>query len=103
MFGNSVLASDDISDSEFKILALYMYPLIMLPIIIALCSMNAYFLIKGLSTSRIIHKNVITSLLKASFTKFYNTILIGRLMNRLSKDIYNIDMLFPNEMQNLNY
>lgn len=55
----------------------------------------------GLSTSRKIHNSVIHSLLNASYTKFYNTILIGRLMNRLSKDIYNIDLLFPNEIQNL--
>jgi len=36
------------------------------------------------------HKAVIRRLIEASFTKFYNTILLGRLMNRLSKDIYNI-------------
>lgn len=47
------------------------------------------------------HNNVINSLLNASYTKFYNTILIGRLMNRLSKDVYNIDLLFPTEIQNL--
>ena len=49
-----------------------------------------YFLNKGLKTSKFIHSAVISNLLKASYTKFYNTILIGRLMNRLSKDIYNI-------------
>ena len=49
-----------------------------------------YFLNKGLKTSKFIHSAVIANLLKASYTKFYNTILIGRLMNRLSKDIYNI-------------
>lgn len=60
-----------------------------------------YFLFLGLSTSGKIHVEVIKSLLKASFTKFYNTILIGRLINRLGKDITNIDYLFPNEMYNL--
>ena len=49
-----------------------------------------YILMKGLKTSKYIHSAVISNLLKASYTKFYNTILIGRLMNRLSKDIYNI-------------
>ena len=49
-----------------------------------------YFLRFGLKTSKFIHKAVICNLLKASYIKFYNTILIGRLMNRLSKDIYNI-------------
>ena len=63
--------------------------------------LSTYYLIMGLSTSRKIHNSVIHSLLNASYTKFYNTILIGRLMNRLSKDIYNIDLLFPNEIQNL--
>lgn len=60
-----------------------------------------YILKKGLKTSKYIHSAVISNLLKASYTKFYNTILIGRLMNRLSKDIYNIDLLFPNEVHNL--
>lgn len=59
-----------------------------------------YFLYRGLSTSEDIHDSVIKSLLRASFTKFYNTILIGRLINRLGKDITNIDYLFPNEMIN---
>lgn len=59
-----------------------------------------YFLYRGLSTSENIHESVIKSLLRASFTKFYNTVLIGRLINRLGKDITNIDYLFPNEMIN---
>jgi len=59
-----------------------------------------YFLYRGLSTSEDIHESVIKSLLRASFTKFYNTVLIGRLINRLGKDITNIDYLFPNEMIN---
>lgn len=60
--------------------------------------MKTFYLIVGLKTSKMIHNNVIKSLLNASYTKFYNTILIGRLMNRLSKDIYNIDLLFPSEV-----
>lgn len=50
----------------------------------------------GLSASRKIHNSIINRLLNASYTKFYNTILIGRLMNRLSKDMFNIDLEFPN-------
>lgn len=57
---------------------------------------TSYFLLRGLKTSKLIHKNVFFRLMRASVTRFYNTILIGRLMNRLSKDIYNIDLLFPN-------
>ena len=59
---------------------------------------KSYYLVKGLNTSKAIHDNMMNSLLRASYTKFYNTILIGRLMNRLSKDVYNIDLLFPNEV-----
>jgi ABC-type multidrug transport system fused ATPase/permease subunit len=82
-------------------LAKIYYPIIQAPIVFAMVFMKSYYLIKGLSTSKLIHSNVMASLLNASYTKFYNTILIGRLMNRLSKDIYNIDLLFPNEVQNL--
>lgn len=64
----------------------------------AVVLINAYYLLMGLSTSRKIHNSIINRLLNASYTKFYNTILIGRLMNRLSKDMYNIDLEFPNEI-----
>ena len=43
--------------------------------------------------SRCLHKSIVFKLLRASFTKFYNLITCGRLMNRLSKDIYEIDTL----------
>jgi len=33
----------------------------------------------------------VEKLLLASFTKFYNKIMTGRLMNRLSKDIFVVD------------
>lgn len=49
-----------------------------------------YFSAIGLS--RKIHKKIIYNLLKASFPKFYNVIMTGRLMNRLSKDIYVVDI-----------
>ncbi|CAK60656.1 unnamed protein product (macronuclear) [Paramecium tetraurelia] len=103
LFGNFIMAQDDISDADYKVLAQTYYPFIQAPIIVAMVFMKSYYLIKGLSTSKVIHDNVMNSLLNASYTKFYNTILIGRLMNRLSKDIYSIDLLFPNEIQNLTY
>ena len=61
-----------------------------LPIFIAYLYNAAYFLLMGIKTSKIIHNQVFSNLMKASITKFYNSILIGRLMNRLSKDIYDI-------------
>ena len=45
----------------------------------------------GINMSNNITKNIIRNLLNASFTKFYNRVLTGRIMNRLSKDIYSID------------
>lgn len=39
------------------------------------------------------------SLIKASFPKFYNCIMTGRLMNRLSKDIFNVDTLMFSFLQ----
>ncbi|CAD8145904.1 unnamed protein product [Paramecium pentaurelia] len=101
LFGNQVMAQQDLSNDEYRTLAMVYFPLIQSPIIIAIVLLNTYYLIMGLSTSKKIHNSIIFSLLNASYTKFYNTILIGRLMNRLSKDIYNIDLLFPNEIQNL--
>ncbi|CAD8046827.1 unnamed protein product [Paramecium sonneborni] len=101
LIGNKYMAQTNISDEEYRQLALVYFPLIQSPILIAIILLCTYYLIMGLSTSRKIHNSVIHSLLNASYTKFYNTILIGRLMNRLSKDIYNIDLLFPNEIQNL--
>ncbi|CAD8136571.1 unnamed protein product [Paramecium octaurelia] len=101
LVGNKFMAQEGITDQEFRHLGLIYYPLIQSPVIIAIVLLSTYYLIMGLSTSRKIHNSVIYSLVNASYTKFYNTILIGRLMNRLSKDIYNIDLLFPNEIQNL--
>lgn len=95
------MAKDNIPSNEYKRLAIMYYPFIQMPIVLANVFLMTFFLFKGLSTSKIIHQNVLHSLLNASYTKFYNTILIGRLMNRLSKDIYNIDLLFPSELQNL--
>ncbi|CAD8122067.1 unnamed protein product [Paramecium sonneborni] len=101
LYGNQKMADDTIPDDEYKELAIIYYPIIQVPVVIAGIIIILYFLFRGLSTSEQIHEDVIKSLLKASFTKFYNTILIGRLINRLGKDITNIDYMFPNEIYNL--
>ncbi len=38
--------------------------------------------------------------MNASFPNFFNKILTGRLMNRMTKDIYNIDKEIPNKIAN---
>ncbi|CAD8062245.1 unnamed protein product [Paramecium primaurelia] len=101
MFGNSKLAMDGVSDDEFRSIALVAYLIIQFPTCTVVVLLKLYYLYRGLKTSKQLHEKVINSLVNASYTKFYNTILIGRLMNRLSKDIYNIDLLFPNEVYNL--
>ncbi|CAD8136569.1 unnamed protein product [Paramecium octaurelia] len=100
LYGNDKLAQQNVSNEEYKKIAQIYYPITQLPVSLAVVLINAYYLLMGLSTSRKIHGSIINRLLNASYTKFYNTILIGRLMNRLSKDIYNIDLEFPNEVQN---
>lgn len=58
-----------------------------------------YLTIKGIFVSKSLHFQITRSLIKASFPKFYNRIMTGRLMNRLSKDIYNIDTQLFNFLQ----
>ncbi|CAD8123428.1 unnamed protein product [Paramecium sonneborni] len=98
---SKILSNPQLEADEFRMVALKNFPIFNIPIYIAIISITGYFLLIGIKTSSIIHKNIFASLMKASFTQFYNQILIGRLMNRLSKDIYNIDMLFPNQIYNL--
>jgi ABC-type multidrug transport system fused ATPase/permease subunit len=53
---------------------------------------RAYILVmSGLKLGRTIHKKMIKSLLYASITKFYNRVPIGRILNRLSKDLREVD------------
>ena len=56
-----------------------------------------FLVLRGIQLSRNLHKDIIWRLLKASFPKFYNLVMTGRLMNRLSKDIYNIDLVLTRE------
>lgn len=41
----------------------------------------------GLRQGRILHKKMIKSLLYAGIIRFYNRVPIGRILNRLSKDL----------------
>ena len=42
--------------------------------------------------SRGLHKDIVSNLLHASFPKYYNKVMTGRLLNRLSRDIQNVDL-----------
>jgi len=49
---------------------------------------RAYFLvIGGIKSGSTIHKKITKALLYASLTKFYNRVPLGRIVNRLSKDL----------------
>ena len=49
---------------------------------------RAYILITaGIKQGRTVHKKMIKSLLYASITRFYNRVPVGRILNRLSKDL----------------
>ena len=50
--------------------------------------------------SKSLHKVIVHNLLRASFPKFYNVILTGRITNRLSIDIYSIDKMLPDLIMN---
>ena len=53
---------------------------------------RAYILVSsGVRQGRIIHKGMIKSLLYASLVKFYNRVPVGRILNRLSKDLRELD------------
>jgi len=41
--------------------------------------------------SGLIHSKTVTSLLSASINQFYNRVPVGRIINRLSKDITQVD------------
>lgn len=51
-------------------------------------TLSLFILIKsGIRQGRIVHKKIIKALLYASTTKFYNRVPLGRILNRLSKDL----------------
>lgn len=49
------------------------------------------FLFAMIGSSRKIHRNMMASLLHASLNEFYDRIPIGRILNRFSKDLINLD------------
>lgn len=65
---------------------------------LAVFTYECIVIFRMISLSKFLHKTIVFGLLRASFTKFYNLITTGRLMNRLSKDIYQIDLLIPSDI-----
>ena len=47
------------------------------------------------------HHKISHNLLRGSFPNFYNKIMTGRLMNRLSNDIYYIDSLLADSVNSI--
>lgn len=52
----------------------------------------------GIINSREIHAFMADKLLRASFTQYFNKIVSGRILNRLSKDIYIVDYSIPSQL-----
>lgn len=48
-------------------------------------------MLSGIRQGRIIHKQIIKALLYTSLSKFYSRVPIGRILNRLSKDLRELD------------
>ena len=48
-----------------------------------------------MNMSKNLYEIITHNLLRASFPKFYNVVLTGRITNRLSIDIYSIDKMLP--------
>ncbi|EAR99951.2 ABC transporter family protein (macronuclear) [Tetrahymena thermophila SB210] len=89
--------SDSTQEQQFKIMMLYcLYNAVK---ITSIFIYEIFIVFRMVSLSRYLHNSIVFSLLRASFTKFYNLITTGRLMNRLSKDIYEIDMLISKDIQ----
>ena len=47
--------------------------------------------VSGIRQGRLVHKKMIKSLLYASIPRFYNRVPVGRILNRLSKDLREVD------------
>ncbi|EAR90721.2 ABC transporter C family protein (macronuclear) [Tetrahymena thermophila SB210] len=86
-------------DDQFKLIMYFcMYEFIKLIIIFAYESLFVFTMIY---LSKFLHNTTVYKLLKASFTKFYNIVTTGRLMNRLSKDIYEIDIFIQQDLKTI--
>ncbi|KAL4505155.1 hypothetical protein ABPG72_016222 [Tetrahymena utriculariae] len=89
--------TDSTKEQQFKIMMFYcLYKAVK---ITSIFIYEIFIVLRMVSLSRFLHNSIVFSLLRGSFTKFYNLITTGRLMNRLSKDIYEIDMLIPKDIQ----
>ncbi|EAR99949.2 ABC transporter family protein (macronuclear) [Tetrahymena thermophila SB210] len=86
-------------DKQFKVMMLYcLFDTLR---VISIFIYETFVVLRMLSLSRFLHKSIVFNLLRASFTKFYNLITTGRLMNRLSKDIYEVDTIIPYDFNQL--
>ncbi|EAR99950.2 ABC transporter C family protein (macronuclear) [Tetrahymena thermophila SB210] len=87
--------NDEDSNTQYNIMMLYcLYDSLRL---VSILFYEQFIIFRMVSLSRLLHKSIVYKLLRASFTKFYNLITTGRLINRLSKDIYEIDMQIPKD------
>ena len=57
--------------------------------------LNIYTIFLFRNMSKNLYKIITHNLLRASFPKFYNVVLTGRITNRLSIDIFSIDKMLP--------
>ena len=57
--------------------------------------LEIYTIFLFINMSKNLYKRITHNLLRASFPKFYNVVLTGRITNRLSIDIYSIDKMLP--------
>ncbi|KAL4505153.1 hypothetical protein ABPG72_016220 [Tetrahymena utriculariae] len=86
-------------DKQFRVMMLYcLFDTLR---VIFIFMYETFVVLRMLNLSRFLHKSIVYNLLRASFTKFYNLITSGRLMNRLSKDIYEVDTIIPYDFNQL--
>ncbi|KAL4509416.1 hypothetical protein ABPG72_018347 [Tetrahymena utriculariae] len=99
LFSRLVLLQVSEKSDQYKIIITYCILDIIRCVSILLYEYLIVF--RMISLSRYLHKSTVFLLLRASFTKFYNLITTGRIMNRLSKDIYQVDLLLPQDLQSI--
>ncbi|KAL4435536.1 hypothetical protein ABPG74_020312 [Tetrahymena malaccensis] len=84
-------------DDQFRLIMYFcMYEFIKILIIFIY---ESFFVFTMIYLSKYLHNITVYKLLKASFTKFYNIVTTGRLMNRLSKDIYEVDIFIQQDLK----
>ncbi|KAL4479825.1 hypothetical protein ABPG74_020341 [Tetrahymena malaccensis] len=99
LFSKLVILQVSEKSNQYKIIITYCILDIMRCVSILLYEYLIVF--RMISLSGYLHKSTVFLLLRASFTKFYNLITTGRIMNRLSKDIYQVDLLIPQDLQSI--